>query len=95
MGSLLYWKEWLTISDTEGIKTSILQNKHDSTVAGHFGSDKAIEQVQRNFYWLYMFHRCVGGFPWLAYILCSMCGEDFVLDKYNMYTSTAICIMAG
>jgi len=33
------------------LRKMILQEEHDSKVAGHMGQEKTIELVQRNFFW--------------------------------------------
>jgi len=48
---LLYYKNWLYIRENEALQTEIAQSCHDSLVAGHFGQDKTIEIVTRDFYW--------------------------------------------
>ena len=46
---LLYYK--LRLYVPKDIQTTILASEHDSRVAGHFGQDKTIELVKRNFWW--------------------------------------------
>jgi len=48
---LLYYKNRLYIPEDEGLQTEIGQGCHDSLVAGHFGQDKTIEIVTRDFNW--------------------------------------------
>src|SRR6267154_1533826 len=48
---LLYYKDRLYIPAVEEVQTEIAQGCHDSKVAGHFGQEKTIELVTRNFYW--------------------------------------------
>ena len=50
-GGLLYYKNRLYIPDNDGLKTVIAKGCHDSKVAGHFGQEKTIEIVTREFYW--------------------------------------------
>ena len=50
-GGLLYYKNRLYIPDDDGLKTVIAKGCHDSKVAGHFGQEKTIEIVTRDFYW--------------------------------------------
>ena len=50
-GGLLYYKTRLYIPDNDGLKTVIAKGFHDSKVAGHFGQEKTIEIVTRDFYW--------------------------------------------
>ena len=46
---LLYYK--LRLYVPASLVPNILESKHDSRVAGHFGQDKTIELVRRNFWW--------------------------------------------
>ena len=48
---LLYYKNRLYIPESEALQTEIAQSCHDSRVAGHFGQEKTIEIVTRDFYW--------------------------------------------
>jgi hypothetical protein len=48
---LYYGDNRLYIPNDSALKTKILQECHDSTLAGHLGTDKTIEQVKRRFYW--------------------------------------------
>ena len=48
---LIYYKNRLFILSNEDILTEIAKGCHDSKVAGHFGQEKTIELVTRNFYW--------------------------------------------
>jgi hypothetical protein len=48
---LLYYKDRLFIPSNEPILTEIAEGCHDSKIAGHFGQEKTIELVTRNFYW--------------------------------------------
>jgi len=48
---LLYYKNRLYIPENEALQTEIAQGCHDSLVAGHFGQEKTIEIVTRDFYW--------------------------------------------
>jgi len=48
---LLYYKNRLYIPEDEALQTEIAQGCHDSLVAGHFGQEKTIEIVTRDFYW--------------------------------------------
>ena len=47
--SLLYHKLRLYIP--EGLQERIMSSEHDSRVAGHFGQDKTLELIRRNFWW--------------------------------------------
>ena len=46
---LLYHK--LRLYVPKGLQQAIMQSEHDSRVAGHFGQDKTIELIKRNFWW--------------------------------------------
>jgi len=48
---LLYYKNCLYIPENEALHTEIAQGCHDSIVAGHFGQEKTIAIVTRDFYW--------------------------------------------
>jgi len=48
---LLYYKNLLYIPENEALQTDIAQGCHDTLVAGHFGQEKTIEIVTRDFYW--------------------------------------------
>ena len=48
---LLYYKNRLYIPESKVLQTEIAKGCHDSRVAGHFGQEKTIEIVTRNFYW--------------------------------------------
>ena len=48
---LLYYKNRLYISENEAIQIEIAKGYHDLWVAGHFGQEKTIEIVTRDFYW--------------------------------------------
>lgn len=46
------WREGLLwIPKSEELRRSVLENEHDSRIAGHFGRDKTLEKVSRNFCW--------------------------------------------
>ena len=48
---MLYYKNRLYIPKNNDLKTEIAKGCHDSRVAGHFGMEKTIEIVTRDFYW--------------------------------------------
>jgi len=48
---MLYFKNCLYIPDDDELKMEIAKGCHDSQVAGHFGMEKTIEIVTRDFYW--------------------------------------------
>ena len=47
---LLYYKDRLFIPTNEDLLTEIAKGCHDSKVEGHFGQEKTIQLVTRNFY---------------------------------------------
>jgi len=48
---LLYYKDRLYIPNDEGLQSTIAKGCHDSKIAGHFGQEKTVEIVTRDFYW--------------------------------------------
>jgi len=48
---LHYYKGRLFVPSKEELLTEIAKGCHDSKVAGHFGQEKTIELVTRNFHW--------------------------------------------
>jgi len=48
---LQYYKNRVYIPEKEALQTEIAQGCHDSLVAAHFGQEKTIEVVTRDFYW--------------------------------------------
>jgi len=48
---LLYYKDRLVISDNEDLQTLIAKSCHDGKIAGHFGQEKTLEIITRDFYW--------------------------------------------
>jgi len=48
---LLYYKDRLFIPDNENLQTLIAKSCHDSKIAGHFGQEKTLEIITRDFYW--------------------------------------------
>jgi hypothetical protein len=51
---LLCWKNRIYVP--EGLRQRIIQSEHDSKVAEHFGRERTLELVTRNFYWANMEH---------------------------------------
>jgi len=49
---LLCWKNRIYIP--EGLRQRVIQSEHDSKVAGHFGRERTMELLSRNFYWTNM-----------------------------------------
>ena len=47
---LLYYEKRLYIPENEALQTEIAQGWHDSLVVEHFGQEKTIEIVTRDFY---------------------------------------------
>jgi len=48
---IFYYKDRLFISANEDLQTLIAKGCHDSQVAGHFGQEKTLEIITRDFYW--------------------------------------------
>ena len=48
---LIYYNNRLFIPSKEDLLTEIAKGCHDSKVVGHFGQEKTIELLTRNFYW--------------------------------------------
>jgi len=48
---VLWYQGRLWVPDSVDLRKLILQEEHDSKVAGHMGQEKTIELVQRNFFW--------------------------------------------
>ena len=48
---VLWYKGRLWVPDSVDLRKVILQEEHDSKVAGHMGQEKMIELVQSNFFW--------------------------------------------
>jgi len=46
---LLCWKNRIYVP--EGLRQRVIQSEHDSKVAGHFGRERTMELLSRNFYW--------------------------------------------
>jgi hypothetical protein len=49
---LLCWKNGIYVP--QGIRQRIIQSEHDWKVAGHFGRERTLELIFRNFYWVNM-----------------------------------------
>jgi len=47
---LLYKNRWYIAKD-EGLRRTIIEAEHDSTIARHFGTYKTIGRVRANLYW--------------------------------------------
>jgi cytochrome c1 len=48
---VLWYKGRLWVPDSVDLRKMILQEEHDSQVAGHMGQETMIELVRRNFFW--------------------------------------------
>jgi hypothetical protein len=48
---VLWYKGRIWVPDSVDLWKMILQDEHDSKVAGHMGQEKMIELVRRNFFW--------------------------------------------
>ena len=35
----------------DGMRQRVMKSEHDSEVAGHFGRERTMELISRNFYW--------------------------------------------
>ena len=46
---MLVWKGRLYVP--EGFRKEVLKKEHDSKIAGHFGRERTMELITRNFYW--------------------------------------------
>jgi transposase InsO family protein len=46
---MIVWKGRLLVP--EGFRKEVLKKEHDSKIAGHFGRERTIELITRNFYW--------------------------------------------
>jgi hypothetical protein len=46
---LLYCRNRVYVQ--QGLRQRVMQSEHHSNVAGHFGRERTLEQVTRNFYW--------------------------------------------
>jgi len=53
LDNLLYFEERLYIPDGP-LRLQILQARHDFPAAGHFGFNKTLELILRDFWWLQM-----------------------------------------
>jgi hypothetical protein len=51
-GDLLCWKNRLYVP--KGLRKGIMNSEHDSKVASHFGRERTMELLTRNFYWPHM-----------------------------------------
>ncbi|SJL05181.1 uncharacterized protein ARMOST_08549 [Armillaria ostoyae] len=61
----------LLLSDSEDLRLRVLQNNHDHILAGHFGQNRTLELVQRNYTWPQM-HEYV-----CHYVKsCTICGRN-------------------
>ncbi|KNZ51210.1 hypothetical protein VP01_4048g2 [Puccinia sorghi] len=48
---LLLYKEKIVVPDNPSLKLSILESRHDSPLAGHFGQEKTYSLISRDFSW--------------------------------------------
>jgi hypothetical protein len=48
---LIYFKGRLQVPNVEELRLEIAESEHDSKVARHFGQEKTLELISRNFYW--------------------------------------------
>ena len=47
----LFYHDRMYVPDDSALKVRILAECHDSSIGGHLGKDKTMEQVKRRFYW--------------------------------------------
>jgi len=52
LNELLCWKNRVYVP--EGLRQRVMKSEHDSKVAGHFGRERTMELLSRNFYWTNM-----------------------------------------
>ncbi len=48
---LVLYKNRIYIPDSNELKLTVTRQAHDAKVAGHFGRDKTLELLTRNYYW--------------------------------------------
>ncbi|MBW0577343.1 hypothetical protein O181_117058 [Austropuccinia psidii MF-1] len=48
---LLLFKDWVVVPNDPTMELSILQKRHDSSLAGHPGQEKTLKLVKREFHW--------------------------------------------
>ncbi|KNZ47040.1 transposon Tf2-11 polyprotein type 1, partial [Puccinia sorghi] len=48
---LLLYKEKIVVPNNPSLKLSILESRHDSPLAGHFGQEKTYSLISRDFSW--------------------------------------------
>ena len=48
---LVCYKNRIYIPDCNDLKLTVTRQAHDAKVAGHFGRDKTLELLTRNYYW--------------------------------------------
>jgi transposase InsO family protein len=49
---ILCWKNRIYVP--EGLRQAVMRSEHDSKIAGHFGRERTMELLSRNFYWVNM-----------------------------------------
>jgi len=68
---LLLWKSRWFILEDKDLRTKILQDNHDSQIAGHFGIHKTLERLKHNYHWVRM-EEVVTDYVWS----CDTCQRD-------------------
>src|SRR5512140_669450 len=48
---LVYFRRRVWVPEDNGLKIKIARSYHDHKVAGHFGREKTLELIKRNYYW--------------------------------------------
>jgi len=48
---MVTYERYLYISDNNSLKLKVTYQCHDAKVAGHFGRDKTLELIKRDYYW--------------------------------------------
>jgi len=49
---VLLWKNRWFISNDKALQKKILEDNHDSRIAGHFGIHKTLERIKANYHWI-------------------------------------------
>ncbi|KJE96809.1 hypothetical protein CAOG_009037 [Capsaspora owczarzaki ATCC 30864] len=90
---LLYFKSALYIPDSADLRSLVLESRHDSYAAGHFGIRKTIELVQRDYYWPKM-HDTIQHYPLpIAEHPWKSISMDFITQLPPSNSFDAICVV--
>ena len=49
--SMVLYKNRIYIPDSNDLKLTVTKQCYNAKIAGHFGRDKMLELLQRNYYW--------------------------------------------